>query len=130
MNPLKFIKDNQFYYGDTDSAILEKPLNSSKIGNEIGQFKLEYPTIRKAYFIGPKLYMLELEDGSLVCKCRGHSGNLTYLDYLELYNGGIINTINERWRNDLNVGNVTITQQALAISSKFTKRNRIYSLGK
>lgn len=50
MNPLKSIDGNPFYYGDTDSAILAKPLNPALILNKILQFKLEFPVIKEGFF--------------------------------------------------------------------------------
>jgi hypothetical protein len=101
MNKVKFIHGNTFYYGDTDSGVLEKPLSSNLLGNEIGQFKLEYPKILKAFFISPKLYFLELENGKIISKGRGYSGKLTMLDYIELYNNKVVEVIDKRWRRNL-----------------------------
>lgn len=95
MNPLKFIPGNQYYYGDTDSAFLDKPLPKYLIGNEIGQFKQEYSIINRALFISSKLYLLEIGD-AIISKSRGYSGKLTGLDYLELYRGGVVHAINPR----------------------------------
>lgn len=128
MNPLKFIKGNPFYYGDTDSAILGKPLNPSLIGDNIGQFKLEYPVIKEGYFISPKLYTLDT-GSTFITKSKGNSAELTLQDYIELYAGGVVNTMNKRWKRDLKLSTVTIVDQSMRISSNFTKRNRIYSLG-
>jgi hypothetical protein len=130
MNPLKFIEGNEFFYGDTDSAVLAKPLPSNLVGKKIGQFKLEYPLIKKGYFISPKLYILELENGDFVSKSKGYSGKLDTLDYLELYKGGVIKSMNKRWKRILKLDTVKIFDQTIRISSNFNKRNKLYSLGK
>ena len=129
MNPLKSIHGNTFYYGDTDSAILSQPLPDSLIGNKIGQFKLEFPLIKTGYFISPKLYCLELDDGRFIQKSKGNSSTLSLSDYLELYNGGFLKTMNKRWKTNLSLGSVRIADHPMTISSSFTKRNKVFSLG-
>jgi hypothetical protein len=129
MNPLKCIPDNKFYYGDTDSAILEKPLPDEMVGNNIGQFKLEYPLIKEGIFIAPKLYYLLLEDGSVIVKNKGYSGKLTYDEFTRLYHGGNIPTVSQRFKPDLKLGTVVIHDQEMNISGAFNKRNKLYSLG-
>lgn len=61
MYPFKNLNSNTCYYTDTDSVFLEKPLNSEFIGENLGEFKLEYK-INKAYFIAPKVYYVYKED--------------------------------------------------------------------
>jgi len=51
------IENNECYYTDTDSVILEKPLLDSAIGKDIGKFKF-IAKIKRAYFISPKFYCL------------------------------------------------------------------------
>lgn len=130
MNPLKSIPGNKFYYGDTDSAILEKPLPDKMVGNKIGQFKLEYPLIKEGLFIAPKLYYLLLEDGCVVVKNKGYSGKLTYEEFIKLYHGGNIPTVSQRFKPQLKLGTVVIHDQELNISGEFNKRNKLFSLGK
>jgi hypothetical protein len=38
------------YYTDTDSIVTDIPLNDKLVGNDLGQFKLEYK-VKEAYFI-------------------------------------------------------------------------------
>jgi len=84
------------YYSDTDSLFIDKPLDSSLIGKELGKFKQEYNgVINNALFISPKLYLLELENKNIV-KSKGYSGDLTKLDFINLYNDGILHLENER----------------------------------
>ncbi|OAX30510.1 hypothetical protein K503DRAFT_705180, partial [Rhizopogon vinicolor AM-OR11-026] len=52
----------KLYYSDTDSIIIDKPLSDDKIGNNLGQVKLEC-TIKKAVFLAPKVYGLITKDG-------------------------------------------------------------------
>jgi hypothetical protein len=43
------------YYSDTDSAVIDKPLDAELVGKNLGQMKLEY-TIEQAVFLAPKVY--------------------------------------------------------------------------
>jgi uncharacterized protein YprB with RNaseH-like and TPR domain len=130
MNPLKSIDGNPFYYGDTDSAILAKPLNPALIGNKIGQFKLEFPVIKEGFFLGSKFYILNIDDDKTVVKCRGYSGNLSYHDFIDLYQGGSILKKHNRWSRTLEFGSVDIKPQTMNLTASYIKRNRIFSLGK
>lgn len=40
------------YYSDTDSAVIDRQLDSEFVGNKLGQMKLEH-TINKAVFLAP-----------------------------------------------------------------------------
>jgi hypothetical protein len=51
-------KGHKIYYIDTDSIVTDKDLPTSIVGDNLGQFKLEF-IVDKAYFISPKLYYLE-----------------------------------------------------------------------
>src|SRR5260221_532251 len=73
----KFInlENNNCYYTDTDSVVLEKPLDNKYIGEEIGQFKL-VGKVKKGYFISPKLYYLILENVQIIKKSKVIPNNL------------------------------------------------------
>lgn len=63
------------YYSDTDSIIIDKPLPEDKIGNNLGQVKLEC-TIEKAVFLAPKVYGLITKDGKEIIKVKGVTKNV------------------------------------------------------
>lgn len=132
MNRVKFLHNNPSHTSvclDTDSVILSSPLNSTLIGNAIGKFKLEYPLIKEALFISPKLYFLELDNGKVISKGRGYSGKLTKYDYLQLYNDNIINVVDKRWRKNLESSTMSIKDQIIKISPSLTQRSRSCSSG-
>jgi hypothetical protein len=64
------LPNNDCYYSDTDSVILQKPLDSKYVGDNLGQFKF-LGKIKKAYFISPKLYCLILDNGETIFKSKG-----------------------------------------------------------
>ena len=55
MSEFKNQPDFDLYYTDTDSIITNNPLPSDLVGNQLGQFKLEYE-INDAVFLAPKVY--------------------------------------------------------------------------
>lgn len=58
ISKFKNMIDNPLIYSDTDSLVLSKELDTSVIGSELGQLKLEH-RIEKGIFISPKLYALK-----------------------------------------------------------------------
>lgn len=130
MNPIKFIHDNKFYYGDTDSGVLQKPLSKRMVGNLLGQFKLEYSGIKEAIFAAPKLYFLQLDNGEIIAKGKGYSGTLSVVDYYQLYEGKFIEVLDKRWFKNLQLNTINVSERILKISPIFNKRNKLYSLGK
>ena len=62
MYDFKNIKDNECYYTDTDSIFVKNKLNDKYIGNNLGNFKLEYE-IEEAIFIAPKVYYVKKLNG-------------------------------------------------------------------
>lgn len=64
-------KGGSIYYSDTDSIVLDKSyLDSKWIGEDIGQFKLEYE-IDEAFFISNKTYCLILKNKEVIIKTKG-----------------------------------------------------------
>lgn len=66
------------YYIDTDALITDRPLPKTKIGKELGEFKL-INKIDKALFITPKLYVYQNQDETYI-KAKG----LTNQEYNKL----------------------------------------------
>lgn len=61
MSKIKNLPDLTLYYSDTDSAIINKPLNPKLVGTELGLFKLEY-VFDKGLFLCPKVYAMQWKD--------------------------------------------------------------------
>lgn len=62
------------YYSDTDSLVLNGALPKSVTDNT-RLLKLEH-YLKEGIFVMPKVYYLELEDGSTITKCKGFPGKL------------------------------------------------------
>jgi hypothetical protein len=57
------------YYSDTDSLVVNGPLPPEYCDSaKLGMLKLEH-TFKEGIFAAPKIYYLELEDGTTVTKC-------------------------------------------------------------
>lgn len=73
-------------YSDTDSIFTSLPLPQDLVGKKLGQMKLEYSGSR-AIFIAPKVYCVQLNDGSLVKKVKGLKEDLVNtLNYSDFEN--------------------------------------------
>lgn len=85
-------------YTDTDSVFLPQKLGlkAEEVGKGLGKFKVENELIHYAIFPGPKLYFLEKGDGTILSKSKGFKGVLTKDDYIQLYDDGIVEVIDER----------------------------------
>lgn len=89
------------YYTDTDSLVLNKPLDPSLIGTELGKFKLEY-FVQKGYFISSKTYCLVKQKGDgIILKAKGvNDKTLNEKSFIQLLNGeDILSKRNETIRN-------------------------------
>ena len=62
--------NHQVYYTDTDSIRTNNPLPSDLVGNQLGQFKLEYE-INDAVFLAPKVYGFTTTSGKEIIKIKG-----------------------------------------------------------
>lgn len=84
---LEILKNRgKIYYSDTDSLVIDNSyINPTWIGNQLGQFKLEYE-IKEAYFISNKTYCLILNNGLTVIKTKGVINNsITLEDFKSMY---------------------------------------------
>lgn len=119
----------QIYYTDTDSIITDIRLDPSLVGNELGQFKLEYE-IKEGYFISNKTYCLVLKDGSTVIKCKGiRNDSLSLNDFQSMYyeSKNIYATKTTAITN-LSKGSVIIEDKKILLQHDvYLKRNKVYN---
>ena len=119
----------KIYYSDTDSIVSNIKLPVEFVGNDLGQFKLEYK-IKKAFFITSKTYMLELEDGTIIKKAKGvNSDSLTVNDYEDMYLKSKDATALKSHSNlDFSEGSVNIYTKSTTIRhNSYLKRDKIYN---
>jgi len=124
----------EIYYSDTDSIVTNLTLNKlkenlyGKIGNKLGQLKLEY-FLEEAYFISNKTYILLTIEGKEIKKAKGISPeSLSLSDFKSMYfksqsvkgakTSSIIN---------YNKGSVSIEEKEININwNSYQKREKIF----
>jgi hypothetical protein len=119
------------YYTDTDSIVTDIYLNEELVGNEIGQFKLEYK-VKKAYFISSKTYCLVLENGETVIKTKGlYNKSLTLKDFVNMYKGINVKGIKQNTITVYEEGSVTFEEKEIKLDhDSYKKREKIYKRNK
>lgn len=119
------------FYSDTDSLVLNGPLPEDLVDStSLGKLKLEH-TFKEGIFVMPKVYYLELEDGTTVTKTKGLPGKLTKEQYLELLSGNTLNLTINKWNRSMRDSKVQI-QRGVSYSIKFSfnKRLQVFENGK
>jgi hypothetical protein len=95
MSKFKNIKGKPYFGGDTDSAIMQHPLEDKFVGKELGLMKLE-EEITLGLMAGKKLYLLKTKDGQTISKSRGvgfgrvGKSILKENDFLDIMSGKVI----------------------------------------
>jgi len=118
------------FYSDTDSLVLKGTLPESMVDSAtLGKLKLEYK-FKEGRFIRPKVYYLELEDGTIISKGKAFSGKLTKAQYLALLNGKSIDLKVTKWTRSLKNSKVQILRNTpYQLNFIFNKRQRILQEG-
>lgn len=132
MYQFKTLKNNNIYYTDTDSVVLDKKLDESYVGTELGQFKLEY-TSEKAIFLAPKVYYCKTNLGD-ICKIKGLKidkkdvgKTIKFENFYDLlYKNKKISLKNEKWTKNLASGNIFIDNNNYTLKTTLGKRELIF----
>lgn len=134
-------KGGNIYYTDTDSVVTDIALDNNLVGNDLGQFKLEYK-INKGYFVSNKTYFLELSEkkfdtylnkyiSSVIKSKTVKSDSLTLDSFKELYTGNDVVAVKRSAITDYNKGSVLIRDDNVKLRhDSFTKRQKVYKRGK
>ena len=126
-------KGGEIFYSDTDSIATNIPLDKKFVGDDIGQFKLEFEVI-EGYFISSKLYCLITKNPKkpVVIKSKGalkSSLNLTHFE--KMYKGVDIKADKNNTTINYKKGSVDIQQGKVELSyNSYKKREKIYKSGK
>lgn len=67
-----YMQGRDCYYCDTDGFAIPKRYKLDRVGSGLGDLKLE-KIVKAADFIAPKVYRLEMEDGTKIHKAKGFS---------------------------------------------------------
>jgi len=124
-------KGGEIYYSDTDSIVTNIELPQNLVDPiELGKLKLEYKVTR-GYFISSKTYCLITKDNKkkFVAKCKGITKNiLTEKDFIDMYNGKVVDTYVTHSVTDYTEGSVVIEDKEISLTpDNYTKRTKIYS---
>jgi hypothetical protein len=123
------LPNNKCYYSDTDSMVLEKPLDPKYIGDGLGQFKY-VGKIKRGYFISPKLYCLILENGQTIIKAKGiKSEFLKEQDFKEMLYGCSKTFKINRFVTNLKHSNIEFLETDYHLKPEILKRNVIIKNG-
>ena len=125
MSKFKNMENYTLYYSDTDSIVLDRPLPQEYVGDELGQFKLEY-IFDEAVFLCPKVYGGINSDFELV-RVKGLRNPVKF-DLLKtlLKKGSSLQSPNEIWYKDISAGNIKIKDEIYTLSVSDSKRQLIY----
>lgn len=133
MSEYKIKYQDNLYYSDTDSLVLDCELPSDKVGKELGKFKLEYK-VQEGVFISPKVYALLLEDSSEIIKVKGLKdankkvsfNDLKSLTHDHEYQNQILDTNiklnNDRWVRNIAGKDIQILKSCYTLSFNENKR--------
>ena len=119
----------RLFYSDTDSIFIDQELDESLIGNEIGQFKLEYKVV-EGVFLGPKIYAVKCADGKYICKVKGYkdSINIPFQDMKSLLikNSKPLELKHSLWFRNKELEEINIMEQMYNLIATENKRLFIY----
>ena len=127
----KFKNNDKFklYYSDTDSIFIDSDLNNELVGNEIGQFKLEY-NLSEGIFLGPKIYCGLTDSGKYISKVKGYKNpqNISFEDFKSLLKKDALplELHHDKWFRSLINGEITIKDQVYNLIKTENKREFIY----
>lgn len=128
----RYKNNNSFnlYYSDTDSIVVDRPLNEDQVGSALGQFKLEHQ-ISRAVFLSPKVYgFLDSNDIEHI-KVKGvKSENLINFRLQDLANLLVEDSTmifsQEKWFKKVLSGDITTGQVAYHLKATSNKRKNLF----
>lgn len=133
---MSYIKNNPkftLYYSDTDSAVIDKPLDPDLVGPGLGKFKLEHEIIR-GVFLAPKVYGLITKNEETILKVKGLTKDaMTSLNFQKLenllykQNKEIFNQ--RKWIKSLYDSTITVVDVAYQLTATSNKRAPVFESG-
>ena len=141
MSKFKNLPDTRLYYSDTDSLIVNKPIDDKYISNKLGDLKLEN-VMHRAVFIAPKVYGYTTLDDlgdkeTFHVKIKGLSQNKVkeYINNKELTYDKMFKLLapesfmefsQEKWFKDLEEGKVYVQDALYQLRVTTNKRKPVY----
>jgi DNA polymerase type B, organellar and viral len=133
MTKFKNSPDFNLYYSDTDSIVIDHPLDSKLVGNKLGLLKLECE-INRAVFLAPKVYGMVTSTNEEIIKIKGISKTALdgiHIDTLnKLLKQNSSMTFNQtKWFKEVLNGRITIDQVLYTLKVTANKREAVYENG-
>lgn len=116
------------YYMDTDSIVTDIKLPDNLVGSGLGKFKLEYPNLKRGYFISSKTYCLITQQNEEIIKSKGtYKESLTEKDFMKLLVGYDVEGVKGNSRKSFELGYVRVgeTKPVKIHSDSYKKRIKI-----
>jgi DNA polymerase type B, organellar and viral len=133
MTQFKNRSDYNLYYTDTDSVVVDRPLQQDMVGDSLGQLKLEHE-IEKAVFIAPKVYGFLTENNKQILKVKGVKSEVlqSRIDLKDLtallVKDSSMELTQDKWMKKAIEGNITIQEAAYNLKATAFKRAPIYNI--
>ena len=129
MSQFKNDPNIKIFYTDTDSLFTDKELDPKLIGNELGQFKLEY-VFKDAVFLAPKVYGGITVHNQEIVKVKGYKNHISFTELKSLLNkNSNISLIQNKWFKDLGNSSILIKDQIYTLTATDNKRELVYKNG-
>jgi len=131
---MSLLKNNpkiNLYYSDTDSGVVDVPLNEALVGPLLGQFKLEH-VLTRAVFLAPKVYGFVTTEGDEIIKIKGVKTELLNdihiqdLESLLIQDSSRVFT-QEKWIKSYQNGDITLKDVAYTLKITSGKRTPIFN---
>jgi DNA polymerase type B, organellar and viral len=124
MSQFKNLSNNKMYY--TDSAIMEKPLDESLVGNHLGQMVLE-KEYKEFVSLAPKVYGGILTNGKEFTKIKGFKNSISFEQLKSLLEENKSLKLEQtKWFRFISKGSITIKNQIYTLVATANKRKIIY----
>lgn len=130
MTQFKNLPNNLMYYTDTDSAIMEKPLDDSLVGKHLGQMVLE-KEYKEFVALAPKVYGGILNNGKIITKVKGFKNHIPFDDLKSLLNENKSLELQQtKWFRFIDKGFISIKSQVYTLIPTANKRKLAYKNNK
>ena len=123
----KFLISNNYkvFYHDTDSMVIDRPLDPKFIGDDIGLFKLEH-VFKDAIFLSPKVYAGITDEYEYV-KIKGLKNTIHFNQLKTLFNKDSKFEINqEKWYKNLSAGEIRVVNEVYTLIATENKKNLLF----
>lgn len=120
-------QDFKLYYTDTDSIFIDKPLDPSFIGPELGKMKLEY-ILDESVFLASKVYGGHiLGEDKDICKVKGFKKKVPVSELKNLLcKDSKLSLSQDKWFKNFESGYIAIKEQPYVLRVTDNKRKLVF----